>query len=1050
MAITDRKSGSASGSSTSNRLAGVPEGIAVKAPVRVATTANITLIGLQSVDGVTVAAGDRVLVKDQTDQRENGIRVASTGIWERADDFSVNGHVVEGTRVYVNQGSANGNTEWYVTTDDDIVIGTSDIVFGQQAVPNSQLADMAAYTLQGRNAGTTGDPSAISIAALTEKTTLANNDLVLIQDSAASNAFKKVKAVNLSKNGFVTPQQYGALADGSDDYQAFVDAIAAAVAAGHKTVYVPPGTYDLGTRLLITDDNVCIYGLSRRTTIIRRRSGATLVNLIHIGLTSGTTTITGVKITGIGFDGNGSCSDAAVKLRNANYCEVSNVRCYSATGDGIKSDTRTSIINTGNVRNCYFDIEADTNTGNGMQFIGEKESQYDSLLPHNNSASGAVFRAFEFDSGTLTETTQCTIGTILSDDNAVDGVVFDGCEKYTAASILATQNLGWGIRFRSTDVSASGVANNNVNIAVASMRGNQAGGIKVGDSAKMNGAQFGHVTVIGGGGIAGETGIHLEGVSNVLFGSVLISIVAGPGIRILAGTPLGVAGDSSAILFGSVRLNFNGQVNTGAIHSLSIEGGTTEVSITSFISAGQNTSGTNYEVIVAGTASDVVIGHASINSASGSNGVSGSVTFTGRYELEGVEQSTGSALTDGDKGDITVSSSGTVWNIDADTVGNTELANMAQATVKGRQAGSGTGDPEDLTATQARTALGLGTAATQNTGTSGANVPLLNGSNVWSGFFSMQIATASQSTLDIRVDDAGAFGPSIKFHHNSASSAVGDRILDWQAQFQSSTGVNRTGFACYSVLDDNTNASEDTSLQWSSIVAGTLTQQWQMGNGLQIGSPTGGYKGLGSINAKDVYNDDVALTCMALSEEFISKGEINLQKWDDLVPDDVTPARKERVPRTTKVRRRQEGLVRNRETGHFTLKAEDVDVEIPLTRLAYIHDESGILLDAIEEPIIDVVEIPEKRTPRRHELAHRFKAMCDDGFDPRDPVQYIAKLKRDQALPGMPTQADWQHNAIGTGELFCRQWLAMEMLALVVVNLHERLEALEQSKKRPA
>lgn len=44
-----------------------------------------------------------------------------------------------------------------------------------------------------------------------------------------------------------------------------------------------------------------------------------------------------------------------------------------------------------------------------------------------------------------------------------------------------------------------------------------------------------------------------------------------------------------------------------------------------------------------------------------------------------------------------------------DSISNTQLANMAQATIKGRQAGAGTGDPEDLSASQARTALGLGT-----------------------------------------------------------------------------------------------------------------------------------------------------------------------------------------------------------------------------------------------------------------------------------------------------------------------------------------------------
>lgn len=65
----------------------------------------------------------------------------------------------------------------------------------------------------------------------------------------------------------------------------------------------------------------------------------------------------------------------------------------------------------------------------------------------------------------------------------------------------------------------------------------------------------------------------------------------------------------------------------------------------------------------------------------------------------------GGAVLDGDKGDITVTVSGTVWTIDAGVVTNAKLANMAQSTIKGRAAGAGTGAPVDLTATQATAIL---------------------------------------------------------------------------------------------------------------------------------------------------------------------------------------------------------------------------------------------------------------------------------------------------------------------------------------------------------
>lgn len=111
-----------------DRLDGLSSATAVKGPTKVATVANITLSGHQTMDGVAVVTGDRVLVKDQTDQRENGIYVCDSGNWRRAKDFSGNRDVQKGTRVWVSNG-AIGPAEYVVTTDNPIRIGTSLIVF---------------------------------------------------------------------------------------------------------------------------------------------------------------------------------------------------------------------------------------------------------------------------------------------------------------------------------------------------------------------------------------------------------------------------------------------------------------------------------------------------------------------------------------------------------------------------------------------------------------------------------------------------------------------------------------------------------------------------------------------------------------------------------------------------------------------------------------------------------------------------------------------------------------------------------------------------------
>lgn len=112
-----------------DRLTGLASSAAIKVPCRVATTANLTLSALQTIDGVALAAEDRVLVKDQTDQSENGIWVADTGDWNRATDFDGANDVVDGTICTVLEGTTNSRSAWVVTTDDPVTPGTSDIVF---------------------------------------------------------------------------------------------------------------------------------------------------------------------------------------------------------------------------------------------------------------------------------------------------------------------------------------------------------------------------------------------------------------------------------------------------------------------------------------------------------------------------------------------------------------------------------------------------------------------------------------------------------------------------------------------------------------------------------------------------------------------------------------------------------------------------------------------------------------------------------------------------------------------------------------------------------
>ena len=122
------------------------QGLDVKASVRAASTANVSgtysatggasargqLTAMpNTIDGVTLAASDRVLLKDQTTGAQNGIWFVTTlgsgsnGVWDRAPDFDSDAEVTGGAFTFVAEGTTQQDTGWVLTTNDPIIIGGS-------------------------------------------------------------------------------------------------------------------------------------------------------------------------------------------------------------------------------------------------------------------------------------------------------------------------------------------------------------------------------------------------------------------------------------------------------------------------------------------------------------------------------------------------------------------------------------------------------------------------------------------------------------------------------------------------------------------------------------------------------------------------------------------------------------------------------------------------------------------------------------------------------------------------------------------------------------
>jgi hypothetical protein len=106
------------------------QGLDVKASVRAATVANITLSAPQTIDGVAVVAGDRVLVKNQTAASDNGIYVVAAGSWARSADMDA-WNDFPGAFTFVEEGTTQADSGWVCTVNAGGTLGTTPITWSQ-------------------------------------------------------------------------------------------------------------------------------------------------------------------------------------------------------------------------------------------------------------------------------------------------------------------------------------------------------------------------------------------------------------------------------------------------------------------------------------------------------------------------------------------------------------------------------------------------------------------------------------------------------------------------------------------------------------------------------------------------------------------------------------------------------------------------------------------------------------------------------------------------------------------------------------------------------
>ena len=262
-------------------------GLSAKEAVRAATTANITLSAPQTIDSVSVVAGDRVLVKNQTLPAENGIYVVAAGAWARSADTNLSSEVKPGMFTFVTEGTVNADSGWILATDGAIVLGTTGLTFVQFSGAG-QLTAGAGMTKSG-NTLDVGTASSARIVVNADNIDLATT---AVTPGTVGSSGANIPNLTVDAYGRLTAATNRALTCGDISAQAANTLLTAIAALATNGIMVRTGA---GTAVART-----VQGTSGRITVNNGDgvSGDPTIDLATSGVTAGTYNKVAVDVYG--------------------------------------------------------------------------------------------------------------------------------------------------------------------------------------------------------------------------------------------------------------------------------------------------------------------------------------------------------------------------------------------------------------------------------------------------------------------------------------------------------------------------------------------------------------------------------------------------------------------------------------------------------------------------------------------------------------------------------------------------------------------------------
>lgn len=332
--------------------------VAIKAPCRAATTAAITLSGLQTIDGIVLVANDRVLVKNQASGSANGVYLASTGAWPRTTDFDGNRDAVDGTIVLVRLGTASALSLYKLTcATTPPIIGTTSLVFDLVSIVVGNAGSFTTLTVSGQITSSLATGTAPLVIASTTKVANLNVDLL---DGTDWNAPGTIGGVTPGAATFTTVTTTGAIAGGTTGKVATTFGVGGATPAASGSGVSFPATQSASTDPNTMDDyeeGTWTPSLGGNTTYTTQTGTYTKIGrmvfiqanlVINVLGTGSLTTVSGLPFVNavanavpISVDSTASLATSVVSISaqvvNANTTVTFHSRTAASTGDAVNN-----------------------------------------------------------------------------------------------------------------------------------------------------------------------------------------------------------------------------------------------------------------------------------------------------------------------------------------------------------------------------------------------------------------------------------------------------------------------------------------------------------------------------------------------------------------------------------------------------------------------------------------------------------------------------------------------------------------------------------------